>query len=76
MLISYALAHGGSDTGSSGAGNAVLIMVGAGILVGLIYVGRKRCKSERRGSTAPMKSVMPEILEAGLPRNELFAIFS
>ncbi len=45
MLVSRALAgHGVVDTGSSGGGNALLIILGVGILIGLLYVGWKRLK--------------------------------
>ena len=43
MLVSRALAgHGVVDTGSSGGGNALLIILGVGILFILLYLGRKR----------------------------------
>ncbi len=43
MLISRALAgHGVVDTGSSGGGDALLIILGVGILFILLYFGRKR----------------------------------
>lgn len=42
-MFSRALAgHGVVDTGSSGGGNAVLIILGVGIVIGLFYMGRKR----------------------------------
>ncbi len=43
MLISRALAgHGVVDTGSSGGGDALLIILGVGILIFLLYMGRNK----------------------------------
>ncbi len=43
MLISPALAaHGVTDTGSSGGGNALLIILGVAIFLGLVYLGQKK----------------------------------
>ncbi len=43
MLVSRALAgHGVVDTGSSGGGNALLIILGIGIALGLAYMGWKK----------------------------------
>ena len=43
MLVSRALAgHGVVDTGSEGGANALLIILGVGILFLLLYWGRKR----------------------------------
>lgn len=42
MLISSAWAHGAKTAGSSGGANALLIILGVGILFALIYTGRKR----------------------------------
>ena len=54
MLISRAFAgHGVVDTGSAGGGNALLIILGVAILLGLVYMGRKRWrrrKAERDAS--------------------------
>ena len=42
-MFSRALAgHGVVDTGSSGGGDAVLIILGVGIAFGLFHMGRKR----------------------------------
>ncbi len=52
MLISLALAHGGIDSGSSGGANALLIILGTAILLGLVYVLRKKLRkrmAERGG---------------------------
>jgi len=44
-MFSRALAgHGVVDTGSAGGGNAVLIILGVGIVIGLVHMGRKRWK--------------------------------
>jgi hypothetical protein len=42
MLISRALAHGGSETGSSGGGNALLIILAAIVLLGVARLVRKK----------------------------------
>ena len=43
MLIARALAgHGVTGTGSSGGGNALLIILAVAIVLGLVYVGHKR----------------------------------
>ncbi len=43
MLVSRALAgHGVVDTGSAGGGDALLIILGVGIVFLLLYFGRKR----------------------------------
>ena len=43
MLISRALAgHGVTSTGSSGGGNALLIILAVFIVLGLVYVGQKK----------------------------------
>lgn len=48
MLISRALAgHGVVDTGSSGGGNALLIILGVGLVFGLVYMGRKRWRGRK-----------------------------
>ena len=50
MLISRALAgHGVVDTGSSGRGDALLIILGIGILFILLYFGRKRWRGRNAG---------------------------
>ncbi len=46
MLISRALAgHGVADTGSSGGGNALLIILEVVILLGLVHMGRKKLRA-------------------------------
>ena len=42
MLISRALAHGAVGTGSSGGGNALLIILAVAIVLGLVYGGQKK----------------------------------
>ena len=52
MLISHALAHGGIDSGSHGGANALLIILGIAILLGLAYVLQKKLRkwmAEREG---------------------------
>ncbi len=45
MPVSRALAgHGIVDTGSSGGGDTLLIILGVAILFGLFYMARKRIK--------------------------------
>ncbi len=58
MLISRALAHGSGGTGSSGGGNALLIILAIAVVLGLLYTGQKRWRARRqrpdgggRGST-------------------------
>ncbi len=55
-MFSRALAgHGVVDTGSSGGGNAVLIILGVAIIVGLVTMGRKRWqrRAARRDASEP-----------------------
>ena len=48
MLVSRALAaHGIVDTGSSGGGDTLLIMLGVAILFGVLYAVRKRMRRNR-----------------------------
>ena len=48
MLISYAWAgHGVASTGSTGGGDALLIILGVGILIGLALMGRNRLRKRR-----------------------------
>jgi len=53
-MFSRALAgHGVVDTGSSGGGDAVLIILGVGIVIGLFFMDRKRWQrraAQRDGS--------------------------
>ncbi len=53
MLISQALAgHFTPDTGNTGGGDTLLIILGAGIVLGLLYSGQKRLRRRmqaRRG---------------------------
>jgi hypothetical protein len=50
MLISPALAaHGEADTGSSGGGAALLIILGVVITLALVYLAQKRWRSRMRG---------------------------
>jgi hypothetical protein len=45
MLISQAFAgHFTPDTGNSGGGNTLLIILGAGILLGILYSVQKRLR--------------------------------
>ena len=48
MPVSRALAgHGIVDTGSSGGGDTLLIILGVAILFGVFYLARKRMKKHR-----------------------------
>lgn len=44
MSISRAAAQGASDSGSSGGGNALSIILGIFILLGLLYPGRNKLR--------------------------------
>lgn len=44
MLISSAAAHGAYDSGSSGGGNALSIILGVFILLGLVYPGQNNLR--------------------------------
>lgn len=45
MLISQAWAgHFTPDTGNTGGGDTLLIILGAGLVLGLIYVGQKKLR--------------------------------
>ena len=48
MLISPALAHVTSGTGSSGGGIAILIIIAVGIVLLLVYVGQKKWRRRRQ----------------------------
>lgn len=49
-MITRALAgHGVVDTGSEGGGNALLIILGVGILFLLLYFGRKKLRGWKAG---------------------------
>ena len=50
MLISSALAgHGVVSTGSSGGGNALLIILAVFIVLGLVYVGHTKWRKRMLG---------------------------
>ncbi len=48
MLISPALAHGASGTGTSGGGNALLIILAIAAVLGLLYVGQKKWRRRKQ----------------------------
>ena len=47
MLVSRAFGHGTIASESSGGGNALLIILGVGILFRLVYMGRKRWRRRK-----------------------------
>ena len=50
MLISHALAgHGVVGTGSSGGGNALLIILAIAVVLGLFFMGRKKWRGRKQG---------------------------
>jgi len=51
MLIAQALGHGLNETGSSGGADALLIILAAAIVLGLVYFGQKKVRGRmpRRG---------------------------
>ncbi len=51
MLISRALAYGAGGTGSSGGGNALLIILAIAAVLGFLYMGQKKLRSRKRRST-------------------------
>lgn len=59
MLISQAFAgHFTPDTGNSGGGDTLLIILGVGILLGLVYAGQKRLRKrlpQRQGENDPQE---------------------
>ena len=56
-MVSSAAGHGLVDSGSSGGGNAVLIIVGVAVVFGLFYMGRKRWRGRRAGPDDGHESV-------------------
>ncbi len=60
MLISRALAgHFTPDTGNTGGGDTLLIILGAGILLGILYVAQKKWRQRmlaRQGDRDSQKS--------------------
>ena len=59
MLISRALAgHFTPDTGNTGGGDALLIILGAGLVLGLVYVAQKKWRQRtlvRQGESDQQK---------------------
>ena len=56
MLISHALAgHGVVSTGSSGGGNALLIILAVAVVLGLLYIGLKKWRGRKQWPNGSVK---------------------
>jgi len=58
MLVSRALAHGVVDTGREGGANALLIILGVGILIFLLYMARNKWR--RRNASPDDNDELPD----------------